>query len=302
MGNHENKLAYGALMVVCLVWGTTYFAIRIGVETFPPFLFAAIRQMIAGGVLLCGLQLAGKLQVSKSDFLYQSVPGGLLVALGNGVIGWCERYISSGLAALILSLIPVFVVFISYLLVFDRRKPHWLIVLGLGLGCLGITLIFWDNLKDIANPAYFTGMLIAFGACLAWALGSVFAKYKIPNRKNVLQNAALQLFSGGIALLVLSAFLDDYSELETVTSSSTWALAYLTIVGSVVAYSAFVYALKHLPIGISPLYAYINPFIAIILGFLVLHEKLTSVTILALVTTLSGVYCINKGYQQMSTR
>ncbi|SDI69907.1 Permease of the drug/metabolite transporter (DMT) superfamily [Chryseobacterium taeanense] len=299
MGNHKNWLAFAALAVVCLVWGTTYFAIRIGVETFPPFLFAAVRQVIAGGILLLVLQLTGNLKLSKKDFVHQSVPGVLMVALGNGVIGWCERYISSGLAALILSLIPVFVVVISYLFGFDRRKPHWLIVTGLVLGCLGITLIFKDNLKDIANPEYFMGMLIAFGACLAWASGSVYAKYKIPNSKNVLQNAALQLFSGGIALFAFSAFLDDYTELKTVTSSSIWALVYLIIVGSIIAYSAFVYALKHLPIGISSLYAYINPFIAIILGFLFLNEKLTGITLCALVATLGGVYCVNKGYQKM---
>lgn len=300
MGNSKNGLALVALFVVCLVWGTTYFAIRIGVETFPPFLFAAVRQVIAGGLLLLGLRLTGNLKVSKSDFLYQSVPGVLMVALGNGVIGWCERFISSGLAALILSLIPVFVVLSSYLLAFDKRKPHGLIISGLLLGCLGIVLIFRDNLKDLANPAYFTGMLIAFGACLAWALGSVFAKYKTGNNKHVLQNAALQLFSGGIALFIFSAFLDDYSELKTVTSSSIWALVYLIVVGSVIAYSAFVYALKHLPIGISSLYAYINPFIAILLGFLFLNEKLTGITLLALLVTLSGVYCINKGYQKMN--
>lgn len=299
MGNHKNWLALAALWVVCLVWGTTYFAIRIGVETFPPFLFAAIRQVIAGGALLLGLRLTGKLQVSKPDFLYQSVPGVLMVALGNGVIGWCERYISSGLAALILSLIPVFVMAISYLFGFDRRNPHRLIVVGLGLGCLGIVLIFRDNLKDISHPEYFIGMLIAFGACIAWALGSVYAKYKILNSKNVLQNAALQLFSGGIVLFLFSIFLDDYSELKTVTSASIGALVYLIIVGSIIAYSAFVYALKYLPIGISSLYAYINPFIAIILGFLFLNEKLTGITLLALVVTLSGVYCINKGYQKM---
>lgn len=300
MDSNNNILAYAALFLVCLVWGTTYFAIRIGVETFPPFLFSAIRQVFAGAFLLLGLKLSGNLYITKSDMFYQSVPGVLMVTLGNGVVGWCERSISSGLAALILSLIPVFVVVISYLLGFERRKPHLLIVAGLILGCLGIMLIFRDNLKDLANSDYFTRMLIAFAACLAWASGSVYAKYKIPESKNVLQNAALQLFSGGIALLVFSAFLDDYSELKTVTSSSVWALGYLIVFGSIMAYSAFVYALKQLPIGVASLYAYINPFIAIVLGVLFLNEKLTGITVLALVAALSGVYCVNRGYQKVA--
>lgn len=296
---NKNLLAYLSLIIVCLVWGSTYFAIRIGVATFPPFLFSAIRQIMAGGIMLVALKIIGKLQLRRSDLLNQSITGILMVTLGNGVIGWCERYITSGLAALILSLIPVFVVVISYLFGFDRRRPHILILFGLILGCLGIILIFRDNLKDIANPEYFLGMLIAFGACLAWASGSVFSKFKILNHKNVFQNAALQLLTGGIALVLFSLFLDDYTELKAISGKSIWALAYLIVFGSIIAYSSFVYALKHLPIGVSSLYAYINPFIAIMLGYFFLNEPLTDITLLALTATLSGVYCINRGYRKM---
>ncbi|MGY4539525.1 drug/metabolite transporter (DMT)-like permease [Mucilaginibacter sp. UYNi724] len=300
MFSNKNLSAYVALFIVCIVWGTTYFAIRIGVKTFPPFLFSAIRQLIAGGVLLAGLALTGNLKVNKQDIKDQSVSGVLMLALGNGVITWCERYISSGLAALVLSLIPVFVVAINYLIGFDKRKLHGMLILGLSLGCLGIILIFSDNLKDLSNPNYFKGMLIAFGACLAVALGAVYAKNKASNNKNVLQNAALQLFSAGLALFVFSTFLDDYSELRSISSSSVWALVYLIVFGSIVAYSCFVYALKHLPIGIASIYAYVNPFIAIILGSLFLKEVLTYITLLALISALSGVYCINKGYLKMA--
>ena len=297
---NKNLLAYLSLIIVCLVWGSTYFAIRIGVATFPPFLFSAIRQIMAGGIMLVALKIIGKLQLRRSDLLNQSITGILMVTLGNGVIGWCERYITSGLAALILSLIPVFVVVISYLFGFDRRRPHILILFGLILGCLGIILIFRDNLKDIANPEYFLGMLIAFGACLAWASGSVFSKFKILNHKNVFQNAALQLLTGGIALVLFSLFLDDYTELKVISGKSIWALAYLIVFGSIIAYSSFVYALKNLPISVSSLYAYINPFIAIMLGYFFLNEPLTDITLLALTATLSGVYCINRGYRKMA--
>lgn len=297
---NKNLLAYLSLIIVCLVWGSTYFAIRIGVATFPPFLFSAIRQIMAGGIMLVALKIIGKLQLRRSDLINQSITGILMVTLGNGVIGWCERYITSGLAALILSLIPVFVVVISYLFGFDRRRPHILILFGLILGCLGIILIFRDNLKDIANPEYFLGMLIAFGACLAWASGSVFSKFKILNHKNVFQNAALQLLMGGITLVLFSLFLDDYTELKVISGKSIWALAYLIVFGSIIAYSSFVYALKHLPIGVSSLYAYINPFIAIMLGYFFLNEPLTDITLLALTATLSGVYCINRGYRKMA--
>jgi drug/metabolite transporter (DMT)-like permease len=289
--------AYIALLVVCVVWGTTYFALLIGVESFPPFLFSAIRQFLAGLILMIVLFLLGKLKFSKSDFIHQSIPGILMITLGNGVIGWSERYIPSGLAALIVSILPVYIVGINYFLGTDKRKPNNAILLGLLLGCIGIFLMFRDNLKDLINPDYLNGMLVAFLACLAWAFGSIYAKSK-PSSANVLTNAAIQMFSGGVGLFLLSIFLDDYSELKTVTSESLWALAYLTLFGSILTYSCFVYALEKLPLGVVSLYAYANPFIALLLGFFFLNESVTWITGLALITTLSGIYFINRGYQK----
>lgn len=288
--------AYAALIVVCIVWGTTYYALLIGVETFPPFLFSGIRQLTAGVILLTALKLSGNLKFTRSDFLHQSVPGILMITLGNGIIGWSERYIPSGLAALIVSILPVYIVGINYLSGADKRKPNNSILIGLLLGCTGIFLMFRDNLKDIVNPEYFVGMLVAFIACLAWAFGSIYAKSK-PSTANVLTNAAIQMFSGGVGLFVLSFFLDNYSELQTITTESLWALVYLTVFGSILAYTCFVYALDKLPIGVASLYAYINPFIALLLGYFLLDESITWITVLALVVTLGGVYYINRGYQ-----
>lgn len=288
--------AYTALIVVCIVWGTTYYALLIGVETFPPFLFSGIRQLTAGIILLTALKLSGNLKFTKSDFFHQSVPGILMIAFGNGVIGWCERYIPSGLAALIVSILPVYIVIINYISGADKRKPNNFITIGLLLGCIGIFLIFRGNLKDLVNPEYLAGMLVAFAACLAWASGSVYAKHK-PSTGKVLTNAAIQMFSGGAMLFIMSSFLDDYSELQSITSESIWALMYLTVFGSILAYTCFVYALDKLPIGVASLYAYINPFIALLLGYFLLNESITWITVLALVVTLGGVYYINRGYQ-----
>lgn len=289
--------AYTALGIVSIVWGTTYFALRIGVETFPPFLFSGIRQVLAGIILFTVLKLVGKLKFSRADFLNQCVPGVLMIALGNGVIGWAERYIPSGLAALIVSILPVYVVGVNYISGADRRRPNALITAGLVLGCIGIVLMFRDNLKDLVRPEYLLGMLVCFGACMAWAFGSVYAKNK-PSSANVLTNAALQMFTGGIALLLMSIFLDDYSELKSVSAESLWALAYLVVFGSILAYSSFVYSLSRLPVGVAALYAYINPFIALLLGYWFLSESLTWITVLALLTALSGVYFINRGYKR----
>jgi len=289
--------AYLALAVVCVVWGTTYIALLIGVKTFPPFLFSGIRQTVAGVVLLIALFLFGKLKFTWSQFLHQSVPGILMISLGNGIIGWSERQIPSGLAALIVSILPVYIVLINFVFKIDRKKLNTDIIAGLAVGCVGIVLIFRDNLKDLVNPEYLFSMTACFVACLAWSFGSIYAKHK-PSTGSVLTNAAIQMFSGGICLLVMSLFLDDYAELATVTKESIWALVYLIVFGSLITYTCFVYALDKLPVGVASLYAYVNPVIAIILGYLFLNEQLTWLTVAALTTVLGGVYFINRGFQK----
>lgn len=294
----EKKIvnAYFALAVVCIVWGTTYFAMRIGVETFPAFLFSGIRQVTAGLLMALILLLSGqKITISRRDITRQFVAGTLMIALGNGVVGWAERYIPSGLAALIVSVMPVYVVLIGYISGTDRKAVNTHLVVGLALGCVGVALIFRDNLADLGNANYFFGILAAFFACFCWAAGTVYTKHK-PSAAKTLVNVAFQLTSGGLVLLVGSIFLDDYSELSTVSSDSVWALVYLILFGSLASYGCFLYALKHLPSGLASIYAYVNPFIALLLGYLFLDERITWITALALLVTLCGVYFINKSY------
>lgn len=296
MQTNKNIIAYLALAVVSIVWGTTYFSIRIGVETFPPFLFSAIRQIIAGSLLLLVMKIIGKLNIRKSIIINQLVLGTLMIALGNGVIGWCERYIPSGLAALIVSILPLYIIGLNYLAGLEQQKMNKYIITGLSLGCLGIVLIFKDNLKDFVNPVYLTGTLITFGACFFWAIGSVYSK-TIRLKGNSITNAALQMLFGGIVLLAMSLIMDDYSELQIISPEAIWTLVYLILIGSVISYPCYVYALEKLPIGIVSLYAYINPVIALILGFFLLNEKITYTTVIALCNVMAGIYCINRGYQ-----
>lgn len=294
--NGEHTKAYLALAVVCTVWGTTYLGMRIGVETFPPLLFSGIRHTSAALVLFLFLRSSGRFSAfSSQDLVRQAIPGILMIALGNGVIGWSERYIPSGLAALITSVMPVYVVGINFASGIDRKLPHRYVLLGLLLGLAGILLIFRDNLSDLGNPGYLTGTVLAFTGCLAWAAGSIFAKHK-PTRSNALSNATIQLGSGGISLLAAGLVFDNTEEFRTVSAQSVYALLYLIVFGSLLTFACYLYALEKLPVGLVSIYAYINPFIALGLGAAVLNEKVTALTALALLTTLSGIYFINKGY------
>ena len=192
-----HKKAYLALAVVCIVWGTTYLGMRIGVQTFPPLLFSGIRHTTAGLLLTLFLLVSRRhVKLTWQDLSRQAIPGILMIALGNGLIGWSERYIPSGLAALIISIMPVYVIAINYFSGVDTKPLNKHIVLGLILGCLGIGLVFRDNLQDLANPAYFKGVLVSLGASFAWAAGSVYTKQK-PTVTHALVNSAVQLTSGG---------------------------------------------------------------------------------------------------------
>ena len=293
----ENTRAYLALAVVCVVWGTTYLAMRVGVTGFPAFLFSGLRHCTAALVLWLVLPfLKKKFSFRYRDVIRQVIPGVLMLGLGNGVIGWAEKYIPSGLAALIVSIMPLYVVVINFI-TGDGRDLNKKIVTGLFLGCAGIVLIFKDNLSDLGDVRYFWGVIATFLASLAWAAGTIYMK-KTAATTDPYVNTALQLSSGGLSLVLASFFLDDYSELQHISSDSLWALAYLIVFGSLLSYFCYLYAIRNLPVGLVAVYAYINPFIAVGLGFLILHEKVTVYTAIAFATTVTGVYFINAGYRK----
>ncbi len=199
----KNWKAYLALGIICIVWGTTYLALGIGVKTIPPFIFSGLRQVTAGGVLLMVMYFMGKARnITRKDWMIQAVPGLLMIAMGNGLIGWAEMYIPTGLAALIVAILPVYVVILNYLLSREKKIPNRDVIIGLILGCLGIFLIFRDNLKDLFNPEYLSGMLLCFLSCLAWAFGTLFIKKRKPSH-HPLVNASMQMFTGGLWLLLI---------------------------------------------------------------------------------------------------
>lgn len=289
--------AYLALFTVCIVWGTTYLAMLIGVASFPAFMFSGLRHFIAAIILWTALLLLKrKIRLSPKDIIRQVIPGVLMLALGNGTIGWAEKYIPSGLAALIVSVMPVYVVLINFATGKGKSTLNAKVILGLLLGCVGIVLIFRDNLSDLTDSRYMAGVLVAFAASLCWAAGTVYMKNSGATTDSFV-NTALQLSSGGISLLLASLFLDDYSQLAYIKPESLWALAYLIVFGSLLSFLCYIYAIKNLPVGLVSIYAYINPFIAVSLGFLLNGERITWITIVAFITTLSGVFWINRGYK-----
>lgn len=293
--------AYLALAAVCVIWGTTYLALRIGVTQFPPFLFSLLRFLCAGPILLILVLTIGKQRWPDRKTLFnQAVSGVFMVTLGVSMVGWAEVYISSGVAAIICSMMPIWTILLNVIFTKDE-KPNWLIILGLATGLSGVLLIFGEHLSEFSNRNYQAGIAITFLANLCWAIGSIWIKKK-NQTTNPFLGAGLQMTFGAIALIPLSLVLDDYSTIQW-SSDVIYSLVYMILIGSVGAYACYSYAIKQLPMTLVSLYAYINPIVAVVLGWLVLSEKLNGRIVLAILITVAGIYIVNRGYQlKNSTR
>jgi drug/metabolite transporter (DMT)-like permease len=298
MNSKKMLLAYLALAAVCIIWGTTYLAIRIGVVGFPAFLFSGIRQIIAG-IILTGFMLSiGKAKwPTGKELLVQALGGFFMITLGNGLVGYGEVYVSSGLAAIICSIMPIWVILINLYVNKDER-PTLPVIAGLIIGLSGIVLIFKEHLAEFSNTAYTWGIVVIFVANLGWAVGSVWMKRKNQNT-NPFLNAGLQMFFGGVFMLPASLAFDDLTSIQW-TADVLYAMGYLIVMGSIIAYACYSYAITQLPITIVSMYAYINPLVAVLLGWAWLNEKLNLTISAAMLVTVAGIYLVNRGYQARS--
>jgi drug/metabolite transporter (DMT)-like permease len=295
MGNRNIYFAYIALAAVCIIWGTTYLALRIAVLHFPPFLFTAIRQTTAGLLLITFMLTAGKAALPvKSHIIRQAIGGFFMISMGNGLVAWAEMHIPSGIAAIICSLMPVMVILIN-VMIDKNEKPNVPIILGLAIGLIGIIMIFSEHIAEFSNTQYIVGIVMTFAAVISWAGGSIWIK-KRNGESNPFLNAGIQMLFGGLWLIPLSFAFDDLSKV-TWSFEAGWSLLYLIVFGSIIAYASYSYALKKLPMTIVSLYAYVNPIVAIILGWAILGEKLNARIVAAIILTIAGIYIVNRGYQ-----
>ncbi|MEO6283441.1 MAG: EamA family transporter [Dyadobacter sp.] len=288
--------AYIALGLVCFFWGTTYLAARIGVSGFPAFFFMGIRNVIAGLLLLSFLAVRQRSFAWKwAEIRMQIIPGLLMITLGTGVVGWSVQFIPSGLAALIYCTIPIFTIAINMVFLKNEKVNAW-ILSGMLLGLAGVLLIFKDNLEYVRQPDSLAGMLAALASCIFWCFGGLYTKIYVA-KTDAFFNAAIQMIAGGLGLFVLSLVEEDWHNLPVMTTQSLLALLYLILFGSILAFGSYIYALSKLPAGLTSIYAYINPLVALLLGFLILDEKISWLTFIAFLVTVSGVFLVNYGYR-----
>ncbi len=284
----DRALAYAAFAIVCIVWGTTYLAIRVAVRTIPPTLLTGARFVSAGLILLAIARLRGDpLPRGKRLLGELLIVGLLMVGMGNFCVAFAEQWVPSGFAALLVATAPFWAALMERLRKdgdrIDARRGF-----GMLIGFIGVALLVTPGGAGGAFDAHFvTGAVAIQIGSIAWQYGTVRGKYNLHDVPP-LMSSAFQMLAGGIAITTLGFAIGEQQRV-TITAEGIGALAYLTIFGSVLAYTSFVYALRKIRVTSMSLYAYINPLIAVILGWVILHEQLTWISIVAMCIILAGV-------------
>ena len=279
-----------AYLVVCVVWGSTYLAIRVGVGVLPPFLFAGLRFLTAGVLLLAiVLALGDRLPRRLVDWRTQAIVGVLLLAGGNAFVVWAEQYTPSGIASIFVVTVALWMAFFDAVIPGGSGDLDWRVVAGLAIGFVGTALLVGASPAEILH-ADLRGPIALTAASASWSLGSVYGKrHKTETSPYV--GAALQMIAGGGAVTVLGTVLGEWPRWH-MSARGAGAIAYLVVFGSILGYSAYTYALRHTSPTIVGTYAYVNPVIAVLLGWLILAEPVTARTFLAMALILGAVVWI----------
>jgi drug/metabolite transporter (DMT)-like permease len=271
----------GALAAVYVIWGSTYLAIRFAVETLPPFLMAGIRFLASGGVLYAWARFRG---AEKPDWLHWRsafIIGTLLLLGGNGGVVWAEQFVPSGLTALLITSEPFWVVLLVWLIPGGHR-PTGGVVLGMLLGLLGIFLLVGPgNLVNSGNVPL-GGASILFLASLSWAAGSLYSsKARLP--KSAVLSTGMQMLAGGAVLTLFGLLIGDWNRLawQNVSTRSLLSLGYLTVFGSIVGFTSYFWLLRNTTMTRASTYAFVNPVVAVFLGWALAGETITPRTLLA---------------------
>jgi drug/metabolite transporter (DMT)-like permease len=260
-------------VIVCLVWGTTYLAIRVAIDSFPPLLMAGVRWIAAGTLLVAFFAIRGERLPPRSAWPSLTTRGILLIGFGNGAVVWAEQTVASGLTSVLVATAPFWMVGVEALLgESPLLKPRQLI--GLIVGFAGVVMLIGPQLATgVDGRGFLIGFFCTQLACAGWALGSTYARRRarLQREEPTLTAPAYEMLAGGLFLLAGSLLIREVV-VAPVSSASVAAVVYLIVFGSIVAFSAYRYALQHLAVATVSLYVYVNTVIAIVLGIVVLGE------------------------------
>ncbi|TAK01759.1 MAG: hypothetical protein EPO36_04475 [Chloroflexota bacterium] len=285
---------WAALVTVYVVWGSTYLGIAIAIETIPPFLMLAARFAIAGAVLIAWEVIRGgrgfRLPTAR-EWRDSAIVGTLLLGVGNGFVGLAEKTVPSGIAAILVALIPAWFAIFGRL--YFRDPLPRLVVFGIGVGLAGVVLLVWPFGAG-ANAFDLGGILILLVAPLGWAHGSLYSARRATLPARPLMATGLQMLLGAVALSIEGVAIGEPARLDiaAISAESLAALAYLTVFGSLIAFNAYAWLLRNAPLPLVSTYAYVNPVVAVALGGLILAEPITPRTLVASAVIVAAVAMI----------
>lgn len=288
-----------ALALVCFLWGTTWIAAKEGVKHMPALQLAGIRQLL-GGICYVAFFLAKGAKFPKGkDWLPILILSALNFILSNGLSNWGVQYISAGLGAIIGAIFPLWLVIIGFFVFKDKIPAKATIGLLLGFG--GVCIIFYEHLDDFLNSKFRLGIFLSLIATFTWAAGTLYTK-KIAGSFNPYFSLGLQMLISGTFLLITTSAINSptirsFTPFTAIPWQSWAAIAYLVVFGSLIAFIAYLYALQNLPTEQASIYAYINPIVAVLLGWIIFNEHLTLFIGIGGAVALLGVYLVNKAFK-----
>lgn len=281
---------WAAMATLYVVWGSTYLGIAIAIETIPPFLMLAIRFAIGGGLLLAWEIARGDLlraRPTRRQVRDAAIVGALLLGIGNGFVAYGELTVASGVAAVLIALMPVWLAVLGWLY-FRERLPR-VVIGGIVLGLAGVAFLVWP-----AGGATFQviGIAALILSPVGWAHGSLFSAHAADLPRRPLTSTAVQMLAGSVALLTESALTGEFGHLHPVSANSIAAMVYLIFIGSLLAFNAYAWLLRNAPLSLVGTYAYVNPVVAFALGAVFLSEPITPRTLLASAVIVAAVAMI----------
>jgi drug/metabolite transporter (DMT)-like permease len=288
--------AFFALALVCFLWGTTWIASKEGVRRMPALQLAGIRQFIGGAIYVCFFLIKG---AAFPKGLKEWIPVFILSLLNficsNGLSTWGVKYISAGLGSIMGAIFPLWLVVIGLFAAKDKMPGKAIIGLLLGFG--GVCIIFYEHLLDFFNADFRFGILLSLAATLSWAFATLYTKKQAVNF-NPYFSLGLQMVIAGITLFSISTADNKFLPMTAIPWQSWAAIGYLVLFGSIIAFVCYLYALQNLPTEQASVYAYINPMVAVLLGWAIFGEHLTIFLAIGGLVTLAGVYLVNTAYRK----
>ena len=283
-------LVIAAFAAIYLIWGSTYLAIRFAIETMPPLLMAGVRFLFAGGLLYAWTRLSGTPRPTRMNWRAAALVGGLLLG-GNGAVTWAEQWVPSGLAALLIATVPLWMVLLAWLR--GGERPTLGVAGGLALGLVGIILLIGPGELLGGSHVDPVGALAILLGSVSWAAGSLYAR-RAPMPAAPLLGTGMEMLAGGALLLLVGLATGEGAQihLEAVSLRSVLALGYLVVFGSIVAFSAYVWLLRVVTPARASTYAYVNPVVAVFLGWALASEPLTPLTLVAAAVIVAAVALI----------